>query len=142
METNLHYEHPSNPHFGIIGSSFLGCLPRCTMLPVLSEAAQTLPLTSGRLPGHDFTVSCKPIYLLGVQRIQILVVCSCRLSLHDAGWMKTCFGCWITVHLFCFAVFLRKLEPLYMYVISFILVVPIVVSTVPLITNTYGPTGE
>ena len=59
-----------------------------------------------------------------------------------AAWMKTCFGCWITFHLFCFAVFLRnmrKLEPL--YVISSILV-PIVVSTVPLITNAYGPTGE
>ena len=59
-----------------------------------------------------------------------------------AVWMKACFGCWITFHLFCFAVLLknmRKLEPL--YVISSILV-PIVVSSIPLITKSYGPTGE
>ena len=61
--------------------------------------------------------------------------------LQIAGWTKICFGCWITFHLFCFAVLLknmRKLEPL--YVISSILV-PIVVSSVPLITKSYGPTG-
>ena len=59
-----------------------------------------------------------------------------------ADWMKVCFGCWITFHLFCFAVFLKnmkKLEPL--YVMSSILV-PIVVSSAPLITKSYGPTGE
>ena len=59
-----------------------------------------------------------------------------------AAWMKVTFGCWITFHLFCFAVLLknmRKLEPL--YVISSILV-PILVSTIPLITKTYGPSGE
>ncbi|KAL5502508.1 hypothetical protein EMCRGX_G009298, partial [Ephydatia muelleri] len=62
--------------------------------------------------------------------------------LEIAGWMKACFGCWITFHLFCFAVFLKnmkKLEPL--YVISSILV-PIVVSSVPLITKSYGPTDD
>ena len=59
-----------------------------------------------------------------------------------AAWIKICFGCWITFHLFCFAVLLknkRKLEPL--YVISSILV-PIAISSIPLITNSYGPTGE
>ena len=58
------------------------------------------------------------------------------------AWIKTCLGCWITFHLFCFAVLLknmRKLEPL--YVISSILF-PIAISFVPLITKTYGPTGE
>ena len=57
-------------------------------------------------------------------------------------WMKSCFGCWITFHLFCFAVLLknmRKLEPL--YVVTSILF-PIVVSSVPLVTSSYGPTGE
>ena len=61
---------------------------------------------------------------------------------HIAVWMKACFGCWITFHLFCFAVLLknmRKLEPL--YVTSSILV-PIAISTIPLITKSYGPTGE
>ena len=57
-------------------------------------------------------------------------------------WIKACFGCWITFHLFCSAVLLknmRKLEPL--YVISSILF-PIAISSVPLITKSYGPTGE
>ena len=61
---------------------------------------------------------------------------------HIAGWMKACFGCWITFHLFCFAVLMknmRKVEPL--YVISSILF-PIVISSVPLITKSYGPTSE
>ncbi|KAL5506024.1 hypothetical protein EMCRGX_G007587 [Ephydatia muelleri] len=59
-----------------------------------------------------------------------------------AVWMKVCFGCWITFHLFCFAVFLKnmwKLEPL--YVMSSILF-PIAISSVPLITKSYGPSGE
>ena len=59
-----------------------------------------------------------------------------------ALWMKACFGCWITFHLFCFAVLLknmRRLEPL--YVVTSILF-PIVASSVPLITKSYGPTGE
>ena len=59
-----------------------------------------------------------------------------------AVWMKVCFGCWITFHLFCFAVLLknmRKLEPL--YVISSILF-PIAISSIPLITDSYGPSGE
>ena len=59
-----------------------------------------------------------------------------------AGWVKVCFGGWITFHLFCFAVLLknmRKLEPL--YVISSVLV-PIGISSIPLITKSYGPTGE
>ena len=59
-----------------------------------------------------------------------------------AAWIKTFFGCWITFHLFCFAVLLKnmkKLEPL--YVISSILV-SIAISSVPLITKSYGPTGE
>ena len=48
----------------------------------------------------------------------------------------------VTFHLFCFAVLLknmRKMEPL--YVISYILV-SIAISSIPLITNSYGPTGE
>ena len=59
-----------------------------------------------------------------------------------AGWIMACFGCWITFHLFCFAVLLKnmkKLEPL--YVISSILF-SIVISSIPLITKSYGPTGE
>ena len=58
------------------------------------------------------------------------------------GWMKVCFGFWVTFHLFCFAVLLknmRKLEPL--YVISSILF-PIAISSIPLITKSFGPTGE
>ena len=33
-----------------------------------------------------------------------------------AGWIKVCFGVWITFHLFCFAVLLKnmkRLEPVY-----------------------------
>ena len=59
-----------------------------------------------------------------------------------AVWMKTFFSCWIIFHLFFFAVLLknmRRLEPL--YVITSILV-PIAISSVPLITKSYGPTGE
>ena len=59
-----------------------------------------------------------------------------------AGWIMACFGCWITFHLFCFAVLLKnmkKLEPL--YVISSILF-SIAISSIPLITKSYGPTGE
>ena len=59
-----------------------------------------------------------------------------------ASWMKACFGSWITFHLFCFAVLLKnikKLEPL--YVILSILF-PIAISSVPLITESFGPTGE
>ena len=58
------------------------------------------------------------------------------------SWTKACFGCWVTFHLFCFAVLLknmRKLEPL--YVISSILV-SIAISSIPLITGSFGPTGE
>ncbi|KAL5467425.1 hypothetical protein EMCRGX_G031646 [Ephydatia muelleri] len=57
-------------------------------------------------------------------------------------WMKTCFGFWITFHLFCFAILLKntkKLEPL--YVVTSILF-PIAISSVPLATGSYGPTGE
>ena len=47
---------------------------------------------------------------------------------------------WVTFHLFCFAVLhknLMKLEVLYMYVVTSLLV-PAVIACVPLITNTYG----
>ena len=59
-----------------------------------------------------------------------------------AALMKVCFGSWITFHLFCFAILLknmRKLEPL--YVISSLLV-PITIAFIPLITKSYGPSGE
>ena len=49
---------------------------------------------------------------------------------HIAVWIKTCFCCWITFHLFCLAILLknmRKLEPL--YVISSILF-PMVISSI------------
>ena len=59
-----------------------------------------------------------------------------------ALWMKASFGGCITFHLFCFAVLLKnmsRLEPL--YVVTSILF-SVVVSSVPLITKSYGPTGE
>lgn len=59
-----------------------------------------------------------------------------------ATMMKLCLTGWITFHIFCFAVFFRnmtKLEPLY---IITSLAVPLTLATVPLMTKSYGPTGE
>ena len=59
-----------------------------------------------------------------------------------AAIMKLSFGAWITFHLFFFAVLfknMKKLEPL--YVISSV-VLAVLVASVPLITHSYGPTGE
>ena len=59
-----------------------------------------------------------------------------------AGWMKTCFGCWVTFHLFCFAVLLKNMRKLeLLYVISSVMF-PVTISLIPLITTSYGPTGE
>ena len=56
--------------------------------------------------------------------------------------MKLCLAGWITFHIFCFAVLFKnmsKLEPLY---ISASVLMPLVLASVPFITNSYGPTGE
>ena len=53
-------------------------------------------------------------------------------------WMKLLFTMWVTFHLFCFAVLqknLKKLEVLYVVTSVF---VPVVIASVPLISNTYG----
>ena len=124
---------------GSLGSSFRGYVPRCTLLAVLSEAVQIIPLPSGRLPGvasllnEIFTVYQFTFLDYNDSKYQWCVAAGYLVQMAD--WMKVCFGCWITFHLFCFAVFLKnmkKLEPL--YVMSSILV-PIVVSSAPLITN-------
>ena len=57
-------------------------------------------------------------------------------------WMKLLFTMWVTFHLFCFAVLhknLKKLEVL--YVVTSILV-PALIAAVPLITHTYGLSGD
>ena len=56
-----------------------------------------------------------------------------------AGWMKLLLSAWLTLHVFSFAVFhknLRKLEPLY---ITTSVLIPTVISSIPLITKVYGP---
>ena len=56
-------------------------------------------------------------------------------------WVKLMFTAWISVHLFFFVVFyvnLKRCEVL--YVIS-ALVVPLVITTVPFATRSYGPAG-
>ena len=58
-----------------------------------------------------------------------------------AAWMKLLISAWLTFHIFCFAVFyknLRKLETLY---ISTSILIPIVISSIPLMTKSYGPSG-
>lgn len=53
-------------------------------------------------------------------------------------WVKLLFTCWVTFHLFCFAVLhknLLKLEAL--YVVTSLLV-PLLVAMVPLLTDAYG----
>ena len=59
-----------------------------------------------------------------------------------AVWMKLLFGYCITCHLLCFAVFLKNMKKLeLMYFISSILI-SIAISSVPLITKSYGPSGK
>lgn len=55
-----------------------------------------------------------------------------------AQWMKLLFTAWVTLHIFCFAVFHKtlKLEMLY---VATSLTLPAVIACVPLITRTYGP---
>ena len=56
-----------------------------------------------------------------------------------AEWVKLVFTVWVTVHLFFFAVFfinLRRFEP--MYVVTSMLI-PAIISCVPLATRKYGP---
>ena len=78
----------------------------------------------------------------GSRRVQSVSCVAVGYLFSMAALMKVCFGSWITFHLFCFAILLknmRKLEPL--YVISSLLV-PITISFIPLITKSYGPSGE
>ena len=59
-----------------------------------------------------------------------------------AVWMNLSFGYWITCHLLCFAVFLKnmkKLEPVY---IILSILFSIAISSIPLIKNSYGPSGK
>lgn len=56
--------------------------------------------------------------------------------------IKLLFSIWITFHLFCFAVLyknMKKLEP--MYVLTSVLI-PVVFSLIPFITNSYGLIGD
>ncbi|KAL5502540.1 hypothetical protein EMCRGX_G009336 [Ephydatia muelleri] len=78
----------------------------------------------------------------GSRRVQSVSCVAVGYLFLMAALMKVCFGSWITFHLFCFAILLknmRKLEPL--YVISSLLV-PITIAFIPLITKSYGPSGE
>ena len=59
-----------------------------------------------------------------------------------AALIKLIFGGWVTFHLFYFVLFyknLAKLEPLY---IITSLLLPIVISAIPLGTKSYGPNGQ
>ena len=59
-----------------------------------------------------------------------------------AALINLCFGGWVTFHLFYFVLFyknLKKLEPL--YIITSVLL-PIVISAIPLVTKSYGPNGQ
>ena len=59
-----------------------------------------------------------------------------------AGLIKLCFGGWVTFHLFYFVLFyknLTKLEPLY---VTTSVLLPIVISAIPLVTESYGPNGQ
>ena len=59
-----------------------------------------------------------------------------------AALIKLIFGGWVTFHLFYFVIFyknLTKLEPLY---IITSLLLPFVISAIPLATGSYGPNGQ
>ena len=52
-------------------------------------------------------------------------------------WMKLLFTVWVTLHIFCFGVFHKTLRLEVLYVVTSLLV-PAVIASVPLTTNTYG----
>ena len=52
-------------------------------------------------------------------------------------WMKLLFTVWATLHIFCFGVFHKTLRLEVLYVVTSLLV-PAVIASVPLTTNTYG----
>ena len=59
-----------------------------------------------------------------------------------AALIKLCFGGWVTFHLFYFVLFyknLKKLEPLY---ITTSVLLPFVISAIPLVTTSFGPNGQ
>ena len=113
----------------------------------------------------------KPIYRLALYQVlaglalaaaflgQIFLIKHSKLSTEDADgyenlcvafaflllyaeWVKLVLTVWLTVHIFCFAVFLKnlkKFEPL--YVVTSLLV-PAGIALVPLLTKTYGLAGS
>ena len=93
---------------------------------------------------HALIVLCQFAFMNynGSGRLQSVSCVAVGYLFLMAALMKVCFGSWITFHLFCFAVLLKnmkKLEPL--YVVSSILI-PIAISSIPLTTKSYGPSGE
>ena len=56
-------------------------------------------------------------------------------------WMKLLFTMWVTFHLFCFAVLHKNLQKLEVLYVVTSLVVPAVISCVPLITDSYASSG-
>ncbi|KAL5509189.1 hypothetical protein EMCRGX_G004510 [Ephydatia muelleri] len=53
-------------------------------------------------------------------------------------WMKLLFTMWVTFHLFCFAVLHKNLKKLEVLYVVTSLLVPMVISIIPLVTNSYG----
>eukprot|EP00731_Ephydatia_muelleri_P034757 Em0075g10a len=59
-------------------------------------------------------------------------------------WMKLLFTMWVTVHLFCFAVFYKNLKRFEALYVVTSLLVPALIASVPLTTRSYGlgPSGK
>ena len=57
-------------------------------------------------------------------------------------WMKLLFTIWVTFHLFCFAVLHKNLKKMEVLYAMSSLLVPAVVASVPLATNSYAPSPE
>ena len=60
----------------------------------------------------------------------------------QSQWTKLLLAVWVTIHLFCFAVFHKNLQKFeFLYVLSSLLL-PLAIATVPLATGTYGMVGS
>ena len=57
-------------------------------------------------------------------------------------WMKLLLSAWVTLHLFCFAVFYRNLRRCELVYLVTSLVVPAVIASVPFTTHSYGLAGS
>ena len=57
-------------------------------------------------------------------------------------WMKLCFTFWVTFHLFSYAVCYRNLKRLELLYVLTSLIIPMIVSVIPLATGSYGLAGS